>query len=149
MAAPAAGQKITAAMLGQLTNNTTQKTGAAQTTGTLTMTTSAQDLTGTSLTFSVVYACTVMIYACFDVTMIAAAVTAGDVFVGTCVVDGGTVSGEAHLNAGRATVFQEWEVALAAGSHTIKLQGQVTATTGGATTTGATHTKWHIWVPSP
>ncbi len=150
MAAPAAGQRITAALLGQLTNNTTQKIGAAQTTTTIAMTAGAQDLTGTSLTFTVAYACTIMIWAVFDVDMNSTATGAGVIFVGTCVVDGTTQGGpdEAHQNAGRVTGGQMWEVALSAGSHTIKLQGKVTAATG-ATNTNAKHTKWHAWVPSP
>lgn len=151
MAAPAAGNKITAALMGQLVNNTTQKIGAAQTTSTITMTATEQDLTGTSLTFSVAYACRIMIVGIFDCDMNGTATAAGVVFVGVVNVDGtsiGGTSGEAHLNAGRATAPQQWIVDLTAGSHTIKLRGKVTAATG-ISETNAGHTKWHAWVPSP
>lgn len=151
MAAPAAGQKITAAMLGQLGNNTTQKAGAAQTTSTINAGSSAADLTGTSLTFSVAYACTIEINAVFDVnfTNNVDIGSGGPTFIGTCVVDGSTQSGEAHYNGSRATIDQEWIVSLTAGSHTIKLQGARTGSPTGSIQTIATHTKWSAWVPSP
>lgn len=148
-----AGQKLAAQDLDQLVSSTTQIIGAAQTTSLQSMTLSAADLTGTSLTFTTLYANTkVTIWGCFDVSYTSLSDTAigTKLFVGTCLVDGVTLSGEAHFNGTRATVFQEWITTLvAAGSHTIKLQGLVTASLTGACQTNSIHTKWHALVLGP
>jgi hypothetical protein len=147
MALPAAGNRITADLLAQLTNNSLQFIGAAQTTGSQGMTTTAADLTGTSLTFTTTYPNTkVTIWACYDIDMGGAA--SGIIFIGTCLVDGAGQAGEAHQTVVRSTCFQEWITTLSAsGSHTIKLQGKSTGGTAGSTQ--GTHTKWHALVFGP
>jgi hypothetical protein len=153
MAAPAAGQRITAAMLGQVPQNCTQKIGGAQTTSGITMSSSAQDLTGTSVTFTVLYACTALVVATFvatfnSITDLGANPTVK--FGGTLVVDGVTQSGRVELNSQYATAAENWTVPLTAGSHTIKLQGfYFGGTPAGAVTTLGTQTKWSALVPSP
>jgi hypothetical protein len=152
MAAPAAGQRITAAMLGQVPNNCTQKQGAQQSTSSINLTGTAQDLTGTSVTFSVVYACTMIVVASFDIHFtngVDIGVT-GAVGVGTLVVDGVTQSGQVEFNGQNASNAQVWQVALTAGSHTVKLQGsKLGPGTTGNIQTLSTHTRWDAWVPSP
>jgi len=152
MAAPAAGQKVTAALLGQLANNTIQKIGAQQTTSSINLTGTAADLTGTSVTFSVVYACTMIVVASFDIHFtngVDIGVT-GAVGVGTLVVDGVTQSGQVEFNGQNASNAQVWQVALSAGSHTVKLQGsRLGPTPTGNIQTLATHTRWDAMVPSP
>lgn len=148
MALPAAGNRITADLLAALTNNSLQFIGATQTTSTITQTTTAADLTGTSLTFTTTYPNTkITIWACFDVTVTAGAST----FLGTCLVDGAGQTQEGHaggVTSMRVTVFQEWIATLAGtGSHTVKLQGATTSGTG--TQTNASHTKWHALVFGP
>ena len=147
MPLPAAGNRITADLLAALANNSLQFIGAAQTTATIGMTTTAQDLTGTSLTFTTTYPSTKMtIWACYDIDMQSAG--ASVIFVGTCLVDGTGQAGEAHQTVVRSTCFQEWITTLASsGSHTVKLQGKVTAGTTGQTQ--GTHTKWHALVFGP
>lgn len=148
-----AGAKLAAQDLDQVVSADTQLVGAAQTTSTINMTTSAQDLTGTSLTVTTTYANTLVgIWALFDVTYTNAADvgTAGAVFIGTAVVDGITQSGEAHFNGFRSTSAGMWITTLAAaGAHTIKLQGRVTGSMTGSAQTNATHTKWHAFVLGP
>jgi hypothetical protein len=147
MPLPAAGAPITAQMLATLVNAELQTLGVAQTTSTITMTTTPQDLTA-STGFTTTYANTVMMcWAVFDVD---ASLSAANTFVGTLVVDGSTVSGgEAHLfGSVRATVTQMWIVTLAAsGAHTIKLQGKQSA--GSGQQTQATHTKVHALIFGP
>lgn len=140
-----AGQKLAAQDLDQLVSNTTQLLGAAQLTSSLAMGASASDLTGASATFNTLYANTkVGIWAVYDVQI----TTGAPIFIGTCLVDGVTVSGEAHLggvNGLRGTCAGMWLVTLtASGSHTVKIQGS-----GSGTTTFATHTKWHAIVEGP
>lgn len=154
MALPAAGNRITADLLAALANNSLQFIGSAQTAAPQNMTTVAADLTGTSLTFTTTYINTkITIWACYDVNYTNAADTpnlGSKLFVGTCLVDGTTQSGESHYNGPRATVFQEWITTLAAsGSHTVKLQGLVNAALTGSCQTNATHTKWHALVFGP
>ena len=147
MPLPAAGNRITADLLAALANNSLQFIGAAQTTSTINMTGTAQDLTGTSLTFTTTYPSTkVTIWACFDIDCVSQATT--NIFVGTCLVDGTGQAGEAHQTVVRSTCFQEWITTLASsGSHTIKLQGK--QTNGTNQQTNATHTKWHALVFGP
>jgi hypothetical protein len=143
-----AGQKLAASDLDQILTTSSQLIGGAQTTGSITLTTSTVDLTGSSVTFTTTYANTKFaLWAVFDVQ---AGSSGGSVtFIGTAVVDGTTLSGgEAHLSAGsgtRVTLPQMWIGTLAAaGSHTIKLQG-----TGNTYQTLGTHTKWHCLVFGP
>ncbi len=148
-----AGAKLRASDLDTIGTTSLQFIGAAQTTSSQIMTASSVDLGGSSLTFSTQYAntkCT--IWACFDVTFVNNSdVTAGGVtFVGTCVVDGVTVSGEAHFTGFRGTVFQEWIVTLAAtGNHTVSIQGKRSTSSFGDVDTNGTHTKWHALVFGP
>ncbi len=147
MAVPAAGQRITTAEQGQLVSNTLQQFSATQTTSTITMAAGVQDLTGATVTFTTTYANTkCKVIGVFDVEQSG---TPADIFVGTCVVDGSSVSGEAHSAAVRDTCMQVWDFTLtAAGSHTIKLQG---AKSGSANTvkTDATHTRLSVEVFGP
>lgn len=145
MALPAAGSLLTASVAGQLGSNALQMVGAAANSHQA-MTTSAADITGTSLTITTTYANTkCAIWAVFDPD--STGVTS--IFVGTCVVDGTSQQGEAHSQTLRVTCAAMWIVTLAAaGSHTIKLQG---LKSGGSDTvnTNATHTKWHSLVFGP
>lgn len=89
-----------------------------------TVTTSAADLPGTTISFNTAEANTTVLFtAVFDVS----ATSASDIFIGTLVVDGGSAQqSEAHFASnGRATVTQKWTVSLAAaGSHSAKLRVQ-------------------------
>lgn len=147
MPLPAAGQRITTAQQAQLASATLQQFNAVQSTSTITMAAGVQDLTGATVTFTTAYASTkCKVIGVFDVEQSG---TPADIFVGTCVVDGSTVSGEAHAAAVRVTCVQVWDFTItAAGSHTIKLQG---AKSGTANTvkTDATHTRLSVEVYGP
>lgn len=147
MALPQAGAPVTAQMLATLVNAELQTLGIAQTTATISMTTTAQDLT-TAPSFTTTYANTVlMAWGVFDVDGTASNT---NTFQGTLQVDGVTISGgEAHLMGGiRATVSQMWIVTIAAaGTHSLKLQGKQAAGTGILTL--ATHTKVHALIFGP
>ena len=152
MAVPAAGQRITAAMLGKIPSTCTQIAGAQQTTSSINLGASAADLTGTSVTFTVAYACTIFVVASFDIhfTNGTDIGVTGAVGVGTLVVDGVTQSGQCEFNGQNASNAQVWQVPLAAGSHTIKLQGaRLGPGPTGNIQTLATHTRWDAFVPSP
>lgn len=140
-----AGQKLSTADLDTIGSVSIQFVGAAATTHQL-MTTTAADITSTSLTFATQYANTkIAIWAVYDVDQTATTST----FVGTCLVDGVVQAGEAHNQTLRCTCAQMWITTLsAAGNHTIKLQGKYS---GGSDTvnTNATHTKWHAEVFGP
>jgi hypothetical protein len=149
---PAAGQRITAALLGAINGNTSQIQGAQQSTSSITLTGTAQDLTGTSVTFSVAYACTMFVVASFDIhfTNGADIGVTGAVGVGTLVVDGVTQSGQCEFNGQNASNGQVWQVGLTAGSHTVKLQGaRLGPGPTGSIQTLATHTRWDAFIPSP
>ena len=107
--------------------------------GTQTVTTTAADLTGVSRTLTVPEANTQLtIRGYFDVE----ATNAGDIFIGTCQVDGSNQSGEAHFaDVGRATVALEWVVSVSAGSHTVKLRVQKVNNGGSMTVNGPNHSK--------
>lgn len=152
MAVHLAGAKLAAQDMDQVVSADTQLIGAAQTTTTINMTTTAQDLTGTSLTFTTSYANTLIgVWAVFDVNMSTTdATTNAIVFIGTCLVDGVVQSGEAHAGANRVTCAQYWIATLtSAGSHTIKLQGKVNSLGAGSTQTNNVHTKWTGFVLGP
>jgi len=113
------------------------------------MTSSYQDLTGTSVTFTTQYANTKMliigIFDCAFTNGVDIGVT-GAYLVGAAVVDGVNLhaSGEAHYNGQRATVSQTWNVTLPlAGSHTVKLQATYfgPGPSGAIQTVGAS-TRW-------
>jgi hypothetical protein len=146
-----AGQKLAAQDLDQLVSGTTQTIGSAANSHQA-MTGSAADIAGTSLTFNTLYANTkVTIWAWFDVDSNSTTPANWGTFVGFAVVDGTSLQsqGEAHAAGVRDTCSQGWIITLvAAGSHTIKLQG---LKTGGTDTvsTNATHTKWHALVEGP
>jgi hypothetical protein len=101
----------------------------------------AADIPGATITITTAQPnAVVQVSGVFDILT----VTAGNIAaVGTCVVDGATQAGQAIFviitSNSRATVAQNWNVALAAaGSHTIKFQG---ATSPGVSATfNATHT---------
>lgn len=118
--------------------------GSAACTAALNLTTSLQDITGCSKTFSVVGAHSIaMCFATFDNASTVG--TGNNVGVGSLVVDGSVQTGEAHWDdrTSRTTAYQSWTVSLAAGSHTIKLQ----AKTGGGTQQIQTiHTKLTVIV---
>jgi hypothetical protein len=140
-----AGQKLAASDLDQIVSSVCQILGAAQTTASITMGAGAVDLTGATLTFTTQYANTkALIWGTFDVGI----ATGTHTFVGTCVVDGTTLTtGEAHSTGVRETTFQQWIPTLsAAGSHTIKLQG---AESSGTAITFSIHTKLHVLVLGP
>lgn len=139
-------------MLGQVPNNCTQKIGAQQSTSSINLTATPADLTGASATFSVVYACTMIVVASFDIhfTNGVDIGVSGAVGVGTLVVDGVTQSGQVEFNGQNASNAQVWQVPLSAGSHTVKLQGaRLGPGPTGNIQTLATHTRFDAWVPSP
>lgn len=140
-----AGQKVAASDLDQLASNDLQLIGSAGNSHQAT-TASSVDIAGTSLTFTTTYANTKAgIWGIYDVD--STGVTS--VFIGTCVVDGVTVSGEAHSQTLRVTCSGMWIVTLAAaGSHTIKLQQKSSGGTD-VQSTNAIHTKWHALVFGP
>lgn len=143
-----AGNKVAASDLDQILTTSSQNLGAIQTAAAITFTSTAQDLTGTSLTFSTVYANTkAMIWGTFDLQ----GTGTSDIGIGTAVLDGTTLpSGEAHyIGNGRATVFQQWIATLASpGAHTLKLQGKNNNNTATLSSFPA-HTKWHMLVLGP
>lgn len=140
-----AGQKVAASDLDQLASNDLQLIGAAANSHQASTGTST-DIAGTSLTFTTTYANTkVGIWAVYDVDSTGVTST----FIGTCVVDGVTQSGEAHSQTLRVTCPSMWITTLtAAGTHTIKLQQK---SSGGSDVqnTNAVHTKWHALVFGP
>jgi hypothetical protein len=99
------------------------------------------DITGATITITTVQAsATAVVIGIFDMLT----VTSGATALGTCIVDGSGTFGEAiHFlgaTGARETVAQVWVVtALAPGSHTIKLQGSLSAASGSCTI-GSTHT---------
>jgi hypothetical protein len=150
MALPAAGSLLSASVAGQLGTNALQMVGSAANSLQV-MTGTSVDIAGTSLAITTTYANTkVAIWGVFDVDNNANGTIANwSVFIGTCQVDGVTVSGEAHATGPRVTCSQMWIVTLAAaGSHTIKLQGKSSGGSSGCNT-NATHTKWHALVFGP
>lgn len=97
----------------------------AATTAPVTLTTSNQDVTGATITFSTTAANAIYVAtACFDFEATTAAVT---VMQGRLSVDAAVQTEEALLDGSissdqRATVYQQWRGTLASsGSHTIKL----------------------------
>lgn len=119
-------------------NTTRTKYKSARATGSVTaVTTTVTDVAGASVSFSTAEPNTVVkITGVFDVDS-----SGGDIFVGVCVVDGGSAeSGEAHFSGiGRGTVVQHWIVTLtSSGAHTAKLRCSKTAG-GGSTQIYATH----------
>lgn len=134
MAAIAAGEDLTAAALNALVNNTLIASEHAATTSP-TMGTVA-DLPGAAVTFTTTTAnVQCLVIGTFDVSQGAV----GDVFVGSCMVDGVGLSGGVNLNGLRDTSSGFWiPVLAAAGSHTIKLRGAVTAGTDTNTNSGNT-----------
>ncbi len=138
-----AGNKIRASDVGFVVEN------AAATAG-LTLSTTATDITGATVTFTTVNDdVDVLIIGTFDAQC--NTVSGSTVIQGFCVVDGGAAESGVALflataSAQRATVVQTWKVTLAAaGSHTIKLQGNKTAAVGTYTIV-QTHTKISVLV---
>ncbi|MCU1687786.1 MAG: hypothetical protein JWQ81_8525 [Amycolatopsis sp.] len=123
MAVPLAGQTNTAAMLGALANNTIKLTQAPATSSPTVA--AVADVPGCSITITTINPnVQVAIVGFFDVTQTAA----GDIFVGTCMIDGVSQTPQCDINvAGRATCGQMWIATLATpGSHTMKLRMAVT-----------------------
>lgn len=117
---------------------------ANQTTATIAMTTSAQDLTGASVTFT-----TFGTNRQVSVTITVDADSSGisDIGIATCVVDGVALTGELHWGpTGRASYTRTWQTTLAtAASHTIKIQGRRTGATN-SFTTYSSHTNIKVTV---
>jgi len=112
-----AGQKLSAADLGAITPGSAQ----AVLSGDQTVTTTAADLAGCSITITTVLSNTaVVVDGVFDMVSNGTA----DIFLGTLQVDGVTQTGEAHyVGTARTTVMMTWEATLATpGSHTLKLR---------------------------
>lgn len=101
----------------------------------------ATDITGATVTFTPTVASYMLVTASFDI----AANTAGDVYLGSLVVDGVAQSAlatfDAASNSDRKTVMQTWRVSLTVASHTIKLQGTRNSGSGSATY-NADHTRF-------
>jgi len=156
MAVPVAGNRITANLLaqiplnvirfitGQCTSSTDAKTAGAANT--------FIDVTGTSVTFSVAFACTIKISASFDCNFAANAdigVT-GAILVGRINVDGVDQAGQTEFNGQNASNAEFWTVNLSAGSHTIKMRtGYIGPTPGSPIKVLASHSRWIAEVPSP
>lgn len=140
-----AGQKLSTADLDTIGQKSFQFIGAAANSHQA-VNVGAADIAGTSLTFTTQYANTpIGIWAVFDVD----ATGTADTFLGTCVVDSVTQSGEAHSQCLRVTAPQYWIATLvAAGSHTVKLQSNKIGTAN-TLNTNAVHTKWHALVFGP
>lgn len=102
----------------------------------ITATTNA-DITGATVTFDCPSDRDVIVTAAFDVNC--TAFTSTTAFSGALIVDGSAATGVAVLtitaNGQRATIANTWKVTLTAGSHTLKLQGRVSAATLTATVT--------------
>lgn len=115
---------------------------AACTLGLTQTTTTPADIPGCSITLTTANPnASVLVIGVFDISVVTGAAA---VAVGNCVVDGSAQNGEATqqlVTTGlRQTVSQVWNVVLAtATSHTIKLQGALTANAGSATY-NSTHT---------
>ncbi len=109
-----------------------------QSTSNIAMTTSFQDLTGATVTYT-----TPGTNRDVEITAALDADSTGttDIGVGICLVDGVALAGEIHWGpVGRATYGKTWKTTLStAASHTIKLQARKTGTTNGFSTY-ATHT---------
>lgn len=116
------------ANVNQLNTTRTKYKKATATGVSTTVTTTAADMPGTSMTVTTSEANTVVKFtAVFDID----SDINGDVFIGTLVVDGAAAElHEAHFRgAGRGTVTQVWLITFAtAASHTAKLQVKKTAT---------------------
>lgn len=119
---------------------------------TLTLTGSAQDVAGATLTVTVGGADAVaLVSATFDFAQTAC--TAATTEVGQLVVDGVAQDGQALLaqadvNSQRATVAQSWLIPLAAGTHTLKLQAFRIGGTGTFVCYG-THTQMTALILNP
>lgn len=92
--------------------------------------TSATDITGATVTFTVTNtSITVLIVASWDVQT--TAFTSSTAFAGQVYVDGGALTGAAiwspTANSQRVTISNSWVTTLAAGSHTLKLTGKLSA----------------------
>lgn len=112
----------------QLNNTRTKYKKQAGTGVSATVTNSATDIAGTTMSVTTIEANTVIkVTGVFDVD----SNVAGDTFLGTLVVNGGAAEpGEAHFRgAGRATCTQTWIVTLASvATHSIKLQASKAGT---------------------
>lgn len=128
-----------------VTNLATDLTGLrvksyeAAASGALTMTTTATDIPGATVTITTTVTNTVaLVIGTYDVSSSGTS----DTFVGSLIVDGSAQSGNAiSTQANRATVTQAWAVTLAStGSHTLKLQASK-AGAANTVSTQAAHTK--------
>lgn len=106
---------------------------------TLALTSTITDVTGASVTVTLTRALNYIAWGVFDAQAVVSA--AGSTAVGYLAVDGSQLTEQAvyrQLTSGeRGTVAQVWDGSLAAGSHTLKLQGSATA---GQFQFNATHT---------
>lgn len=92
------------------------------------------DITGATVTFTVLVASYLWVMASFDIDP----ATINNIFVGYLNVDGANqtqqvVKGAPTAGNNRAVCAQSWLISLAAGSHTIKLQGSRASGAGSAT----------------
>ena len=127
-----AGQRVLSTSLSQpFASSASSSADLTQTT------TTPADITGATVTFNTtVTNVTAVVMGIFDISTSSA--NAAGTALGLCVVDGGAAqSMQATWQLGaastRATVSQVWNVTLAAaGSHTIKLRGNLSAAAGTA-----------------
>lgn len=133
----AAGSIATAADV----NNLTRKVLTANASSvTQAVTTTVADLAGATKSVTTAVDNTeVLVRGIFDVE----STHASDIFVGTCMVDVTSQSGEAHWQGvGRGTILNEWLVTLgAADTYTIKLRVQKVNNSGTVTAYGSSHSK--------
>lgn len=109
---------------------TLQSFQTAMTGGILTLTSSFQDIAGTSQSITVTRGHAVaMVVATFDVNP--TVTTSNNVMIGILNVDGVGQTTETHCDdrISRATVSQTYRVSLAAGTHTLKLQAKAASGT--------------------
>jgi hypothetical protein len=108
--------------------------GKAYATANTNLSTSYQDLTGVSVTFTCDIASTVLVTGVFDFSGI---VVGSNVAYGRLMVDGVAQTGVTAIdsNSGtlRATIFQNWSIDVEPGVHVFKLQGKTTTDTGSET----------------
>lgn len=133
----AAGAVATAADVNNLTWNVLVANASSTT---QTVTTTAADLAGATLSVTTAAANTkLLIHGLFDFESTHAA----DIALGTCMVGGVAQSGEAHLQSiSRMTVSNAWVVTIAsAGATTIKLRVQKVNNSGTVTAYGSSHSK--------
>ncbi|MGZ4587271.1 MAG: hypothetical protein ACXVX9_05670 [Mycobacteriaceae bacterium] len=107
-------------------------------TGSLTLTGTAQDIPGATVTFTPTVAGKLLVIGTFDFSC----TVAGEILAGYLNVDGTALTQDALMagSINRLTVTRHWTVSLTAASHTIKLQASRLSGTGTTHSTNATHT---------